>query len=272
MKNDVNLKRVSAFAKRLLQVAMQQPPQQYTCGCLFLLSESLKARPPLWNMVLQSEAVDEEEEHFEDVVEDNTKVDPADLPPMEESNEKADHERESDDSSSFEDDEEDKTVASSSDDDAGQLLREDHSEKLASTPESNNNAMRTAPAGGSSEYSLPMPILLYPPWLERPVAKCLPRQVHGEETQAEGMAWRLPNRTVQEARQGQLAVDRKKRRRPGKISGGKGASPFASMEEYEHLLKEDGRDCEDVTPIKENKSGQGKKPKSRKKQQKTTTD
>lgn len=29
------------------QVALQQPPQ-YACGCLFLLSEVLKARPPLW--------------------------------------------------------------------------------------------------------------------------------------------------------------------------------------------------------------------------------
>uniref|UniRef100_A0A6N2K4S6 CCAAT-binding factor domain-containing protein n=1 Tax=Salix viminalis TaxID=40686 RepID=A0A6N2K4S6_SALVM len=46
MKSDVNLKRVAAFSKRLLQVALQQPPQ-YSCGCLFLLSEVLKARPPL---------------------------------------------------------------------------------------------------------------------------------------------------------------------------------------------------------------------------------
>ncbi|KAK2997111.1 hypothetical protein RJ639_025401 [Escallonia herrerae] len=89
MKSDINLKRVSAFAKRLLQdpqisdpilnhvliaepikqVALQQPPQ-YACGCLFLLSEVLKARPPLWNLVLQNESADDELEHFEDVVED----------------------------------------------------------------------------------------------------------------------------------------------------------------------------------------------------------
>ncbi|KAJ4837547.1 hypothetical protein Tsubulata_028098, partial [Turnera subulata] len=69
MKNDINLKRVSAFAKRLLQVALQQPPQ-YACGCLFLLSEVLKARPPLWNMMLQNESVDEDLEHFEDIVEE----------------------------------------------------------------------------------------------------------------------------------------------------------------------------------------------------------
>ncbi|KAF3451979.1 hypothetical protein FNV43_RR08075 [Rhamnella rubrinervis] len=69
MKSDVNLKRVAAFAKRLMQVALQQPPQ-YACGCLFLLSEVLKARPPLWNMVLQNESTDEELEHFEDIVEE----------------------------------------------------------------------------------------------------------------------------------------------------------------------------------------------------------
>ncbi|XP_057981919.1 protein SLOW WALKER 2 [Malania oleifera] len=69
MKSDVNLKRVAAFSKRLLQVALQQSPQ-YACGCLFLLSEVLKARPPLWNMVLQNESVDEDLEHFEDIVED----------------------------------------------------------------------------------------------------------------------------------------------------------------------------------------------------------
>ncbi|KAF7843646.1 CCAAT/enhancer-binding protein zeta [Senna tora] len=69
MKRDMNLKRVAAFSKRLLQVALQQPPQ-YACACLFLLSELLKARPPLWNMLLQNESIDEELEHFEDVKED----------------------------------------------------------------------------------------------------------------------------------------------------------------------------------------------------------
>ncbi|GAA0147296.1 DNA-binding transcription factor [Lithospermum erythrorhizon] len=69
MKSDINLKRVAAFSKRLLQVALQQPPQ-YACGCLFLLSEALKARPPLWNMVLQNEAVDDDLEHFEDITEE----------------------------------------------------------------------------------------------------------------------------------------------------------------------------------------------------------
>ncbi|KAA3452040.1 CCAAT/enhancer-binding protein zeta [Gossypium australe] len=69
MKSDVNLKRVSAFSKRILQVSLQQPPQ-YACGCLFLISEVLKARPQLWNMMLQNESVDEDLEHFEDIVEE----------------------------------------------------------------------------------------------------------------------------------------------------------------------------------------------------------
>lgn len=69
MKSDVNVKRVAAFAKRVMQVALQQPPQ-YACGCLFLLSEVLKARPHLGKMVLQSESADEEDEHFEDIVEE----------------------------------------------------------------------------------------------------------------------------------------------------------------------------------------------------------
>ncbi|GFP99495.1 ccaat/enhancer-binding protein zeta [Phtheirospermum japonicum] len=72
MKNDINIKRVAAFSKRLLQVALQLPPQ-YACACLFLLSEVLKARPPLWNMVQQNEAADVDDglEHFEDITEDD---------------------------------------------------------------------------------------------------------------------------------------------------------------------------------------------------------
>ncbi|XP_074288281.1 protein SLOW WALKER 2 [Silene latifolia] len=70
MKNDINVKRVAAFAKRVLQVALQQPPQ-YACGCLFLLSEVLKGRPPLWNMAIQNEAADDDLEHFEDVLDDS---------------------------------------------------------------------------------------------------------------------------------------------------------------------------------------------------------
>ncbi|CAI8586787.1 unnamed protein product [Vicia faba] len=73
MKRDVNIKRVAAFSKRLLQVALQQPPQ-YACACLFLLSELFKARPPLWNTALQNESFDDDElEHFEDVIEETDK-------------------------------------------------------------------------------------------------------------------------------------------------------------------------------------------------------
>ncbi|XP_066397430.1 protein SLOW WALKER 2-like isoform X2 [Miscanthus floridulus] len=68
MKNDVMLKRVAAFSKRLLQVALQRPPQ-YACGCLFILSEVLKAKSPLWGIVLQNESVDDGDEHFEDILE-----------------------------------------------------------------------------------------------------------------------------------------------------------------------------------------------------------
>ncbi|KAL5822285.1 hypothetical protein ACOSQ3_020193 [Xanthoceras sorbifolium] len=82
MKNDVNLKRVAAFSKRLLQVVLQQPPQ-YACGCLFLLSEVLKARPPLWNTVVQNESADEDLEHFEDIVEE-TDNEPSTAPKKEE--------------------------------------------------------------------------------------------------------------------------------------------------------------------------------------------
>ncbi|KAL9256001.1 SLOW WALKER 2-like protein [Drosera capensis] len=74
MKSDINIKRVAAFAKRMLQVVLQQPPQ-HACACLFLLSEVLKARPPLWSMALQCESVDDELEHFEDVP-DETETQP----------------------------------------------------------------------------------------------------------------------------------------------------------------------------------------------------
>ncbi|CAD5194896.1 unnamed protein product [Musa acuminata subsp. malaccensis] len=69
MKNDLNMKRVAAISKRLLQVALQRPPQ-YACGCLFILSEVLKAKPPLWAVILQNETADDDIEHFVDVPED----------------------------------------------------------------------------------------------------------------------------------------------------------------------------------------------------------
>ncbi|KAG0477200.1 hypothetical protein HPP92_014041 [Vanilla planifolia] len=77
MKNDINMRRVSAFSKRLLQVALQRPPH-FTCGCLFLLSEVLKAKPPLWTLALQKESVDDELEHFEDIIEEDQGMLPED--------------------------------------------------------------------------------------------------------------------------------------------------------------------------------------------------
>ncbi|KAK8961620.1 hypothetical protein KSP40_PGU009186 [Platanthera guangdongensis] len=53
-----------------LLVALQRPPQ-YACGCLFLLSEVLKEKPTLWRVVLQKEFIDDEVEHFEDIVEED---------------------------------------------------------------------------------------------------------------------------------------------------------------------------------------------------------
>ncbi|GLJ10892.1 hypothetical protein SUGI_0137430 [Cryptomeria japonica] len=73
LKNDINIKRIAAFSKRLLQVALQQPPQ-FACACLLLLSELLKVRPVLWNAVLQPEDDDEDYEHFVDVKEEDYQV------------------------------------------------------------------------------------------------------------------------------------------------------------------------------------------------------
>ncbi|KAJ7521119.1 hypothetical protein O6H91_19G038900 [Diphasiastrum complanatum] len=65
MKSDIDSKRIAAFAKRLMQVALQQPPE-FVCGSLILISELLKARPPLWDAVLLP-ALDDDTEHFLDV-------------------------------------------------------------------------------------------------------------------------------------------------------------------------------------------------------------
>eukprot|EP00897_Mesotaenium_endlicherianum_P007143 jgi/Mesen1/6457/ME000033S05757 len=68
MRADIDSKRIAAFAKRLLQVAMQQPPQ-FACGVLMLLSEVLKARPALWCFVAKE--LDDELEHFVDAPDDD---------------------------------------------------------------------------------------------------------------------------------------------------------------------------------------------------------
>ncbi|KAJ6714998.1 CCAAT-BINDING FACTOR-RELATED [Salix viminalis] len=155
MKSDVNLKRVAAFSKRLLQVALQQPPQ-YSCGCLFLLSEVLKARPPLWNMVLQSESVDEDLEHFEDIVEE-TDNEPSTTPKKEEIGVDLVGNSDKMDSESDSAEDEDDSPASSSEDDVSdedELIMEDSSkEPQESQPQSDHNGNQ--PLINSSGSSLP---------------------------------------------------------------------------------------------------------------------
>lgn len=70
VKSDINSKRMAAFAKRLMQVALQQAPQ-FACGCLLLLSEVLKSRSTLWSAVTQPEDGDEDTEQFHDIMEES---------------------------------------------------------------------------------------------------------------------------------------------------------------------------------------------------------
>ena len=68
LRADLNIKRVKAFAKRLLQVvAMHQPP--FTCGTLYLLRELEGVFANLSAFIDQPEEGNDEEEHFEDVQE-----------------------------------------------------------------------------------------------------------------------------------------------------------------------------------------------------------
>ena len=69
MRSDLNVKRVKAFAKRLLQVvAMHQP--SFTCGTLYLLRELESVFANLESFIDQAEVnSDEEEEDFRDVQE-----------------------------------------------------------------------------------------------------------------------------------------------------------------------------------------------------------
>eukprot|EP00850_Spirogloea_muscicola_P010284 SM000060S19616 [mRNA] locus=s60:111234:119561:- [translate_table: standard] len=69
IKSDLNIKRVAAFTKRLMQVSLQQPAS-FVCGALMLVSEILKARPMLWSAVLQPMEQDDELEHFVDLPEE----------------------------------------------------------------------------------------------------------------------------------------------------------------------------------------------------------
>lgn len=54
LKADVSLRRVKAFAKRLLHVSVGQSTG-FACGALFLLSEVMKAKPGLKTLLQQDE-------------------------------------------------------------------------------------------------------------------------------------------------------------------------------------------------------------------------
>ncbi|OZJ05634.1 hypothetical protein BZG36_01521 [Bifiguratus adelaidae] len=65
LRADIDMKRVKAFIKRLVQIASyHQPP--FICGTFYMIGEVMDAQPGLKSLVLQPEEEDEEE-HFVDV-------------------------------------------------------------------------------------------------------------------------------------------------------------------------------------------------------------
>ncbi|THZ31463.1 CBF-domain-containing protein [Aureobasidium pullulans] len=70
LKSDVNVKRVQAFVKRLLQtITLHEAP--FVCGVLYLVSELEATFPTIRNMIREPEAdPEDEEEHFVDAPED----------------------------------------------------------------------------------------------------------------------------------------------------------------------------------------------------------
>jgi ribosome biogenesis protein MAK21 len=74
LKADVNVKRVQAFVKRLLQViTLHEPP--FACGILFLIYELQKTFPSIKSMLTEPEASPEDEdETYVDVPEDGVEV------------------------------------------------------------------------------------------------------------------------------------------------------------------------------------------------------
>lgn len=82
MKNDVDVRRVKAFVKRLIQVlGLHQP--SFTCGILFLIAELQVTFPDLHTLLDEPEDNDDDgEEVYKDVREDEPEADPApqDLP------------------------------------------------------------------------------------------------------------------------------------------------------------------------------------------------
>jgi len=71
LKSDINIKRVQAFVKRLLQIlTLHDPP--FICGVLYLISELETTFPSIRSMIKEPEMVfEDEEEHFADVPEDS---------------------------------------------------------------------------------------------------------------------------------------------------------------------------------------------------------
>ena len=71
MRADVNIRRVSAFLKRLLQVS-SEAGAPFSCGVLILVSEVLQGRPSLWGQIREPEAAFDDDEHYEDVPEEDS--------------------------------------------------------------------------------------------------------------------------------------------------------------------------------------------------------
>lgn len=77
LKSDLNIKRVQAFVKRLLQIIhLHEPP--FICGVLYLVNELINQFPSIRSMVTTPEdnADDSGEEHYDDVPEDGETVAP----------------------------------------------------------------------------------------------------------------------------------------------------------------------------------------------------
>lgn len=74
--SDVNIKRVKAFAKRMLQIiTLHQPP--FICGVFYLLSELEQTFPGLKSLFNDPEGDGEEDEIFRDMPENGTPIDQA---------------------------------------------------------------------------------------------------------------------------------------------------------------------------------------------------
>jgi ribosome biogenesis protein MAK21 len=81
VRSDVNIKRVKAFAKRMLQIiTLHQPP--FICGVLYLLSELKQTFPGLKSLFNDPEDDGQDDEVFRDVPEDGGPADQDDELPV----------------------------------------------------------------------------------------------------------------------------------------------------------------------------------------------